>query len=1077
VADASVDIAITAKDLTSEAFGKVTEALKALGPAGEAAAGVLGGIATAEGVVVGVTAALVTHALHLGDQLYEMSLKTGASVENLSALRFVASQTGIDFESFGNILFKMQQALGASGTKADEMQKHLDLLHLNLQTLKNEKPDQAFIDIMSALEQIPNRADQAAIGMAVFGKGFKDMAALTQENIKDLIQQANDLGLVMSTSDAAAAHAAEIGLKSFHMQLDAIEVKIGAAFLPAMIGLEQNIGTVLKGSVDSANTSLDKMGGGSGFIATVARAMGTGNGAIAAQVTLYEMLRDTLINVARYGIEPAITAFGFVGQEVNAAKVVFGDLAQILGGDIVAFDYLRLGLLKLSSITPTGMVFSAEVKKEIDEVNSDLTRQMTLMVARVASLQTDKQNEKWWADFAVEANTRVEAALNQLGSTHTDVAAVIAKFAKISHDAYGGMSDAAVEAAKPLADLNKKVEADYTAMTHLIEQGATHDEILKALGPDVDKYAEEFAKLGLNVLNVDNRAGLMIATFQNWRVDDLEQKVVDVNKFMASILDGKDHAEEDFQKTYMRNLGLQEAAQKETYDHLKAMGVDSLQARLDESNREFQIKYTAAKADQTTTQETLDAMVRAHQAATAQVEYDWKTAHDTIRTGLVNVLESLPQTFEQAFMGGGGFMGALKALASQIVGVFTQSISDAIKQALTQSFTKQAIGSLTGGGGGSNLLGSASSLAGLFGGGGASTGGVAAWTEMSTAGAGAAAGAGGAGGIGSAIGAFALAGGAATMGVGALMAYLITSTKTTYQMITEQMDHFAALEKQQLDLQGKIKQDNADLDALRKSQVPDWQEMTTLAEKYGGTLTDLGPVAEQLKITGEATDVINDYERMIAGSHDVGAVATLMAGSISGLVQEAKAYGDAIPENLRPAIELLVSQGKLVDATGAKLTDLSGIAFGDPVKTQADIISDAIQTLVDKVSALIDQLAGLGPAIGSAAAAGSASTSWVNHEPGGVTGGDVSGGGYVDASGTYVPGFAGGTDGEYIDFGRGTLVTLHNRERVMTEAEGRRGGGPSSAPMVVQVVMPNGRVLAESVFDEMPDVWRARGAR
>lgn len=40
-----------------------------------------------------------------------------------------------------------------------------------------------------------------------------------------------------------------------------------------------------------------------------------------------------------------------------------------------------------------------------------------------------------------------------------------------------------------------------------------------------------------------------------------------------------------------------------------------------------------------------------------------------------------------------------------------------------------------------------------------------------------------------------------------------------------------------------------------------------------------------------------------------------------------------------------------------------------------------------------------------------------------------------------VPGFAGGTRGQFVDFGAGTNVRLHGRERVMTEAEGRAEGG------------------------------------
>src|SRR5262252_4529944 len=252
---------------------------------------------------------LVTHTIDLGNNLYEMSLKTGASVENLSALRYVASQVGMDFNSFGTILPKMEQNLGATGNAADKLQGHLDALHLNLKTLKNEKPDQAFIDIMSGLEQIPSRADQAAIGVAVFGRGFKEMAGLTQESIQTMMQEAHNLGLVMSTETAAAAHAAEVGFKSLQMQLESVGTHIAAAFLPALVGLEQNLGTMLKGAIDSTNASLDKMGGSGGFLQTVAAAMGTGDKAIAAQNQLYEYLKNAIIDVVRYGIEPLITGF------------------------------------------------------------------------------------------------------------------------------------------------------------------------------------------------------------------------------------------------------------------------------------------------------------------------------------------------------------------------------------------------------------------------------------------------------------------------------------------------------------------------------------------------------------------------------------------------------------------------------------------------------------------------------------------------------------------------------------------------------------------------------------------------
>jgi hypothetical protein len=59
-----------------------------------------------------------------------------------------------------------------------------------------------------------------------------------------------------------------------------------------------------------------------------------------------------------------------------------------------------------------------------------------------------------------------------------------------------------------------------------------------------------------------------------------------------------------------------------------------------------------------------------------------------------------------------------------------------------------------------------------------------------------------------------------------------------------------------------------------------------------------------------------------------------------------------------------------------------------------------------------------------------------NRNAGGGIGSDS---GSTDA-GVSMPGFASGTRGRYLDFGRGTPVWLHGRERVMTEEEGKGGG-------------------------------------
>ena len=54
-----------------------------------------------------------------GDQVAKMAKRTGLSVETLSELRFVASQTGTEFESLEMAFRKMQRSIYDAGDFAD----------------------------------------------------------------------------------------------------------------------------------------------------------------------------------------------------------------------------------------------------------------------------------------------------------------------------------------------------------------------------------------------------------------------------------------------------------------------------------------------------------------------------------------------------------------------------------------------------------------------------------------------------------------------------------------------------------------------------------------------------------------------------------------------------------------------------------------------------------------------------------------------------------------------------------------------------------------------------------------------
>ncbi|HYM22015.1 MAG TPA: hypothetical protein VEU08_02365, partial [Vicinamibacterales bacterium] len=234
---------------------------------------------------------LIEHAIDLGNHLFDMSMKTGASVENLSALRYVASQSGMDFDTLSTAFFKMETSLGATGPKADKLAQSLEGVGLSMADLKNERPDEAFIEIVAALENTGNAADRNALAMQLFSRGAKEMAGLFHEDIYQMIQDAQDLGLVMTTNQAAAAHAAEVGWKAFTMQLEDAAFTAASTLMPALVALEQLASQAFTELVSDYNKAGGIFGNGGtvrdgivkigeGFISAVAAAAGFAQGAI-----------------------------------------------------------------------------------------------------------------------------------------------------------------------------------------------------------------------------------------------------------------------------------------------------------------------------------------------------------------------------------------------------------------------------------------------------------------------------------------------------------------------------------------------------------------------------------------------------------------------------------------------------------------------------------------------------------------------------------------------------------------------------------------------------------------------------
>jgi hypothetical protein len=394
---------------------------------------------------------LVESTIHLGAELLTTSLKTGISVEGLSKLRFVASQTGTDLGGLTSAIFRMEANLGSA---SDKVKTALKQMGLSLTDLKASKPDEAFITILDKMREMPGAAARAAAGVAIFGKGFREIAQLAQEDISGLIEEAQKLGIVMSTETAASAKAAEDAMKLLNFQLEASANRLGAALIPAVIGVSADLSEGFKAAIDAANEGLGKMGGSGGFLDNVVAAMGAGDVAIAAQTELYYQLRDGVISVVRYGLEPFVTALGFVMVELNASRVVWHDTLLLIEDLTLAFEYAGRAMAFFHGDIPAVRMWNTEIERTTNEI-----------YRHIAAIQSAKQNEQDWGKWASDINKEIEIGLKAVSSGHVDVAAIIKRVADMSRQAAGQIGDAFEDVDKEATKAAKQLKTELESVS------------------------------------------------------------------------------------------------------------------------------------------------------------------------------------------------------------------------------------------------------------------------------------------------------------------------------------------------------------------------------------------------------------------------------------------------------------------------------------------------------------------------------------------------------------------------------------------------------------------------------------
>ncbi len=298
----------------------------------------------------------------MGDQIAKMAKRTGLSVEALSELKFVASQTGTSIEALETGFRRMQRSIYDAGRGLSTQTDALADIGLAYKDLKGLAPEEQFKLMAEAISRIEDPTRKAALAQALFGRAgtqLLPMMAKGAKGIEQLQKEARRLGLTMSSEDAAAAEEFTDTLDALWKVVKMGVFRVGAALAPVLKQLAETITDVaMKVSawiqanreiiVTVLKVAAAVLAGGIALVVlgTIISGLGSALGALVTIVTTVGTVFKLLAGVIAFLLSP----IGLVIAAV-AALGTYLVVASGAGGKALTWLGEKFGVLKDDALT------------------------------------------------------------------------------------------------------------------------------------------------------------------------------------------------------------------------------------------------------------------------------------------------------------------------------------------------------------------------------------------------------------------------------------------------------------------------------------------------------------------------------------------------------------------------------------------------------------------------------------------------------------------------------------------------------------------------------------------------------
>lgn len=219
-------IILDAKDKTGRAFAQADANIKRLDAGVAKLAGTFALLAGG-----GAIGGFVKSAIDAGDNIQKLSVRLGASTEELSQLEHVAKLSGVSFQTMTMGLQRMTRRVAEAASGTGEAKDAIAELGFSAEALNKLGMSEKFKALAGAIKSVENPADRVRLAMKLFdseGVALVQTMEEGSEGIAAMMAEADALGKTLSQAAAEDMAAANDAIARMGTAFEGLGVKLAA---------------------------------------------------------------------------------------------------------------------------------------------------------------------------------------------------------------------------------------------------------------------------------------------------------------------------------------------------------------------------------------------------------------------------------------------------------------------------------------------------------------------------------------------------------------------------------------------------------------------------------------------------------------------------------------------------------------------------------------------------------------------------------------------------------------------------------------------------------------------------------